>query len=72
MWVVAINIVQQTTLPELSIIIRFENISSLCQSHTFGKAVLSISGNGGSCMFYLGTKSSFSVHLSRKGCFEFC
>lgn len=51
---------QPLTLPEVSIINRFENISSLCQSHTFGKGG---SHMFGSCMCYLATTSSLSVPL---------
>lgn len=51
---------QPSTLPEVSIINRFENISSLCQSHTFGKGGSHIFG---SCMCYLATTSSPSVPL---------
>lgn len=49
---------QPSTLPELSIINRFENTSSLCQSHTFGKGG---SHTFGSCICYLATTSSFSA-----------
>lgn len=51
---------QPSTLPEVSIINRFENISSLCQLHTFGKGGSHIFG---SCTCYLATTSTFIVPL---------